>query len=54
MSDLIVGVVMDVVLHFILNKFQSVRIGFIATAAWDFIVLAAAELVVLDPKVGLE
>ena len=31
MSDLIIGVVMDVVLHFILNNLQGVRVGFIAT-----------------------
>ena len=54
MSDLIIGVVMDVVFHFILNNLQGVGIGFIATAAWDFVVLDAAEFVVLDPKVGLE
>jgi hypothetical protein len=54
MRDLIIGVVMDVVLHFILNKLQGLSIGFIATAAWDFVVLDAAEFVVLDPKVGLD
>ena len=30
MSDLIIGVVMDVVLHFILNNLQGVGVGFIA------------------------
>ena len=54
MSDLIIGVVMDVVLHFILNHLQGVGVGFIAMAAWDFVVRAAAEFVVLDPKVGLD
>ena len=54
MRDLIIGVVMDVVSHFILNKLQGLGVGFIATAAWDFVVLDAAEFVVLDPKVGLE
>ena len=54
MSDFIIGVVVDVVLHFILNKLQGVRVGFIATAAWNFVVLDAAEFIVLDPKVGLE
>src|SRR5438034_427121 len=52
MSDLIISVVMDVVLHFILNNLQGVRVGFIATAAWNFVVLDAPEFVVLDPKVG--
>ena len=54
MSELIIGVVMDVVLHFILNNRQGRSIVWIATAAWDFVVLVAAEFVVLEPKVGLE
>src|SRR6266536_5563237 len=54
MSNLIIGVVVDVVLHFILNNLQGVRVGFIATAARNFVVLNAAEFVVLDPKVGFE
>src|SRR4029450_9223906 len=54
LSELIIGVVMDVVSHFILNNLQGVRVGFIATAAWDFVVLDATEFVVLEPKVGLE
>src|SRR5437773_2528126 len=54
MSDLVIGVVMDVVLHFILNNLQGVRVGFIASSTWHFIVLDAAEFVVLDPKVGLD
>jgi hypothetical protein len=54
MSDLIIGVVMDVVSHFILNNLQGLGIGWIAMAAWDFIVWRAAKFVVLNPKVGLE
>src|SRR5206468_2850615 len=54
MSDLVIGVVMDVVLHFILNNLQGIRVGFIAIAAWTFVVLDAAEFAALDPKVGLE
>src|SRR6266511_1350690 len=54
MSNLIIGVVMDVVLHFILNNLQGVRVGFIATAARNFVILGAAEFVVLNPKVSLE
>src|ERR1043166_5084429 len=53
-SDLIIGVVVDIVLHFILNYFQGLRIIWIATAAWNFVVLDATEFVVLDPKIGLE
>src|SRR5438874_9576076 len=54
MSSLIIGVVMDVVSHFILNNLQGLGIGWIAMAAWDFVVVDAAEFVVLNPKVGLE
>ncbi len=54
MSDLIIGVVMDVVSRFIVKDLQGLGVGFIATAAWNFVVLDAAEFVVLDPKVGLE
>src|SRR5512132_1427635 len=54
MSNLIIGVVMDVVLHFILNNLQGVRVGFIATAARNFVILGAAEFVVLNPKIGLD
>ena len=54
MSNLIIGVVMDVVPHFLVKHLQGVRVGFIATAARHFVILDAAEFVVLDPKVGLE
>jgi hypothetical protein len=45
---------MDVVLHFILNNLQGVSIRWIPMPAWDFVVLDAAEFVVLNPKVRLE
>ena len=54
MSDLIIGIIVNVVSHLILNELQCVAVGLITTAAWDFIVLDAAELVILKPKVGLE
>jgi hypothetical protein len=50
MSDLIISVIMDIILHFIFNRFQGVRIGFIARAARNFGILDAAKLVVLNPK----
>src|SRR6266480_3574247 len=53
-SNLIIGVVMDVVSHFILNNLQGLSVAWITSAAWDFGVLDAAEFVVLDPKVGLK
>src|SRR6185436_10844847 len=39
MSDLIVGVVVDVVSHFVLNYLQGLGIVWIAAAARDFVVL---------------
>src|SRR5690242_5499591 len=46
MSDLIIGVVMDVGLHFILNNLQGLGIGWIARTAWGFDVPDAAEFIV--------
>ena len=54
MSDLIIGVVVDVLSHVFIQHREGGGIGWIATAARDFGVLDAAEFVVLDPKVGLE
>ena len=54
MSDFIIGVVMDIVSHFILNNLQGLSLVWVATSPWDFAVLDAAEFVVLDPKIGLE
>src|SRR5262249_3790644 len=54
MSDLIIGIVMDVVLHLILNKLQRVCVGLVSSAARNFAVLDAAQLVILDPKVSLK
>ena len=55
MSDLIISVVMDVLIHVILNNLaRAVSVGWIASAAWNFRVLDAAKFVVLDPKIGLE
>ena len=55
MSDLIIGVIMDVVCAMSSSSnIQGVGVGWIASSARDFVVLDAAELVVLDPKVGLE
>ena len=53
-SDFIIGVVVDVYGHVFIQYFNGVGVVWIASAAWDFGVLDAAEFVVLDPKVGLE
>ena len=54
MSDLIIGVVMDVLIHVFIQHREGLGVGWIASAARDFGVLDAAEFIVLDPKVGLE
>ena len=54
MRDLIIGVVMDVISHLILNSLQRFDIGWVPMATWDFLVLDASEFVVLNPKVGFE
>ena len=50
MSDLIIGVVMDVVSHFILNNLQGLGIGLIACAAWDFVVLGCRRVRCIESK----
>ena len=54
MSDLIIGVVVDVGIHLVIHNLNRRGVVGIATAAWDFVILDAAEFVVLDPKVGLD
>src|SRR6267378_2362815 len=54
MSDLIIGVVMDVLIHVFVRHREGLSIVWIAMAAWDFVILDAAEFVVLNPKVGLD
>jgi hypothetical protein len=56
MSDLVIGVVVDILGHVRVKHQQGVGVGFIpgTASAWEFVVLHAAEFVVLDPKIGLE
>ena len=54
MSDLIIGVVVDVLIHVFVQHREGLGVGWIASAARNFRVLDAAEFVVLDPKVGLD
>src|SRR5438876_11820898 len=53
-SDFIIGVVVDVLIHVLVQYRERLGVVWIASATWDFGVLNAAEFVVLDPKVGLE
>ena len=54
MSDLIISVVVDVLIHVFVQHRESGGVEWIASAAWNFRVLDAAKFVVLDPKVGLD
>jgi hypothetical protein len=54
MSDLIIGIIVDVLSHVCVQHREVGGVGWITCAAWDFRILDAAQLVVLDPKVGLE
>ena len=53
-SDLIVGVVVDVDRHVFVKHFNGLCVGFVSGATRDFIILHAPKFVVLDPKIGLE
>ena len=53
-SDLIIGVVVDVLIHVFVQHREGGGVQWVASSARDFGVLDATELVVLDPKVGLE
>ena len=54
MSDLILGVIMDILVHVFIQHSQRIMVGWVPATAWNFAVLDASEFVVLDPKVGLK
>src|SRR5262245_15360948 len=54
MSDLIISVVMDVLIHVLVKHREGCGVEWITSATWNFRVLNATKFVVLDPKVGLE
>src|SRR5439155_23798122 len=54
MGEFIVGVVVDVYGHILIEDFNGIRIAWIPGSARDFVVLDSSEFVVLNPKVGLE
>ena len=53
-ADLVVGVVVDVLGHVLVQHRDGLGVGGVAASAGDFAVLDAGELVVLLPQVGLE
>jgi hypothetical protein len=53
-SELIVGVIVDVLVHVPIEDLESLGIGSIPAPARDLGVLDTTEFVVLHPKIGLE
>src|SRR5439155_24750970 len=54
MTDLIVSVVVDVLVHVLIQHRERLGVGRIPGAAGDFGVLDSAELVVLLPQIGFD
>ena len=54
MGDLIVGVIMDILIHVSIQYFHGAGIGWIPCPTRDFAVLDAGELVVLHPQIGFD
>jgi hypothetical protein len=54
MGVLILGIIMDVLVHIPIKDFQGLGVGWIPGSSRDFVVWDASELVVLDPEIGLE
>ena len=54
MGVLILGIIMDVLVHISIKGFYSLGVDWIATSSRDFAVLDACEFVVLAPEIGLE
>ena len=53
-ADLVVGVVVDVLVHVLVQHRDRLGIGGVPAAAGDFAVLDAGQLVVLLPEIRLE
>ena len=53
-ADLVVGVVVDVLVHVLVQHRDSLGVVRVAAAARDLAVLDAGELVVLLPQIGLD
>ncbi len=54
MGSLILGVIVDVLIHVPVEDFQGIRVIWIPASVRLLAVLDTAELVVLDPEIGLE
>ena len=54
MADLIVGVIMDILVHVLIQHLHGRGIGWIPSSPWNFAVLDAGEFVVLLPQIGFD
>jgi hypothetical protein len=54
MGVLILGIIMDVLVHITIKDFQGLGVDWIPSSSRDFAVLDPSELVVLAPEIGLE
>jgi len=53
-GELIVGIVVDVIGHVVINRLQGFGVSFVPASAGDLVILNSSEFVVLLPKIGLE
>ena len=53
-GELILGIVVDILVHVPIEHFQGSGVGGTPTPAWDFAVLDASQFVVLLPEIGFE
>src|SRR5262249_17277720 len=52
--DLVVGVVVDILRKIVVDRFQLFGVLGISGSAGDLVILNSAQLVVLNPEIGLE
>ena len=54
MSDLIVGVVVDVLGHVLVQHGKRLGVGWTPSSAWNLTILDAAELIILLPQISFD
>ena len=53
-GNLIICVIMDILIHVLIEDLNGGGIGRVPSSPWDFVVLDAAEFVVLLPQIGFD
>jgi hypothetical protein len=53
-SDLIVGIVVNILREVFVQHFKGSSVSWIPSFPWDFVILDSPEFVVLYPKIGFE